>query len=458
MSRIAIRKATVIDATGQAPLVDTTIVVDDAGLISEVGPDGQVSIPSGTQVIDGRGKHVVPGLIDANVHLVAARTPDTLFEYEGRYEELVLEAAELTLKYGVTTVFDSWGPVGPITAVRDSIRRGETVGPNIYCAGNIIGLGGPLSVDFFPVHGTFEAERVARINAVWERGTGTELASMAAEEVADRIGVYIEEARVDFVKWASTDHRASSPGVFYMLSDRQQAAIAQTARSLGKTFQAHTTTVESLKLLVDLDANVLQHGDITLDRPAPEWLLEEIVSKQLPTAALVVTDLHLEWSAATPGVAIHPMRVMADKNQRSLIKQGARLLLTTDGFAYGPRVWNHPGFGSGSLRPTVPDQPVQLGRGHVHWMEGAVERGMSRMEVLRSSTAYVAEAYGVSDHVGTIEPGKLGDLLVLDANPLDDLDAYRKISDVIKQGSVVDRDALAREMTLGVDTVEHPEA
>lgn len=432
-------------------MLNATIVIGESGRIAAIGPDEQVEIPTGAEVLDGRGKFVVPGLMDANVHLVAARTPDALLDYEGRYEKLVIEGAELSLKYGVTSVFDSWGPAGPITAVRDEINAGSRVGPRIQCAGNIIGLGGPLSEDFFPVRGSLEADRVARINAVWERGTGTELASMSAEEVAERVGEYLEATNVDFVKWASTDHRASSPGVFYMLSDRQQAAIATTARQLGRTFQAHTTTVESLRLLTELGADVLQHGDITLDRPIPESLMDEIVARDLPTAALVVTDRHLAWSAATPGVAIHPMRVMADVNQRALIARGARLLLTTDGFAYGPRIWDHPGFSAGTLRPGVPDQPVQLGYSHVNWMRGAVERGMTHMEVLRSATAHVADAYGVFADVGTLEVGKLGDVLVLTSDPLSNVDAYRDIHRILKGGAVLNRELLAQDLDLAVD-------
>lgn len=459
MTGLAVQGATLIDGTGASPLENGTIVIDRDGRITGIGRDAEVRIPAGTEVLDGRGRYVVPGLMDANVHLVATRTPDTLLEFEGRYEELALEAAQLLLKYGITTAFDTWGPAGPLTVVRDAINAGERLGARILCAGNIIGLGGPLSDDFFSVRDVIEDATVKRINSVWEHGTGPELSNMTAEQVGERTAEYLESTGVDFIKWSATDHRSNASGTFYMFTDRQQRAIAETARRCGKTFQAHTTTVESLHLEVELGADVLQHGDLTLDQPIPDELLDRIAERRMPTAALVVTDRHLAWSAKTPAAsAMHRMRIWADINQRQLIARGARLLLTTDGFAYGPRVSEHPGFRAGTLSPETPDLPVQLGYSHLHWMQGAVERGMNTMEVLRSATSHIADAYGVSDIVGTLEAGKLGDLLILGSDPLRNVSAYGDIVHVIKQGRCVDRDELAKDLLLATDLVAagHP--
>src|SRR5690606_20887929 len=154
-----------------------------------------------------------------------------------------LEAAELTLKYGVTTVFDTWGPAEPLTTARDKINSGEAQGSRVYCAGNIIGLGGPLSPDFVDPGVFLERDRVARINEVWTRGTGPELSTMTAEQVGERVEEYIESTGVDFIKWAVDDHN-SAPGSFYLFLDKANRAIVDAARKHGKTVQAHTMTVE----------------------------------------------------------------------------------------------------------------------------------------------------------------------------------------------------------------------
>lgn len=458
MQQLVIANATVIDATGSAPQENCAVFIDEHGNIANITDASSPEVREHVRIYDAQGAYMVPGLMDANVHTVAARTPDSLLEYEGRYETLVLEAAQLLLKYGVTTVFDSWAPVGPVVNVRDAIQRGDERGARIFCAGNILGLGGPLSDDFFGVGNVLSQQTITRINKVWERGTGARLSSLTAEEVGDVVAEYIETTNVDFIKWAATDHRPSTSGVLYMLGDRAQRQIAETARSYGKTFQAHTTTVESLRLLTELDASVLQHGDITLDQPAPSCLIEEIAEKQLATAALIVTDRHLQWSHEhVSHTDMHRMRVIADINQRALIDARAPLLLTTDGFAYGPDISNHPGFRVGTLKPEVPDLPVQLGYSHVFWMEGAIERGLNYMDVLQAATRNIAQAYDIADEVGTIETGKRADLLLLNSNPLENVAAYRDIRDVFQRGVLVERGTLATDLQLGLDVYKYLE-
>lgn len=457
MSALVIRNATVIDATGAAPKPSTTIVIAEDGTIAAIGPDATTSIPQGIEVIDGTGRFVIPGLMDANVHLVGARTTDTLLDFEGRYDELALEAAQLTLKYGVTTVFDTWGPSGPVAQTRDAIKAGTAQGSHIYYSGNIIGLGGPLSMDFVDPGSFLQSDTVARINETWERGTGPLLTSLTSEQLGDRIAQYIEETGVDFVKWASTDH-STAPGNFYMFTDRMQRAIVDTSRRYGKTVQAHTTTVESLRSVVELDVDVLQHGDITAEQTISDELISLIAEKGLPTAALIVTEKHLAWNQTSPATEgeMRDMRAIADVNQRNLIAAGARLMLTTDGFAYGPRITDHPGFRAGTLSPDVPELSIQLGYSHFNWIKGAWEKGMSPMEVLRSSTAYIAEAYRVNDVVGTLEVGKRGDVLVLEQDPMQSHEAYRSIKHVVQSGSVVDREGLAKNLQVASDVIaEH---
>jgi hypothetical protein len=205
-----------------------------------------------------------------------------------------------------------------------------------------------------------------------------------------------------------------------------------------------------LRIEVEVGCDLLQHPDVTEHRPAPGALLDMIAERDIPSAALVVTNRHLEWALAWGDSMSEPRR-MADINQRELIKRGARLLLTTDGFAYGPRIKNHPSFRAGTLKDDVPDLPVQLGRGHLHWLEGALERGMAPMEVLRSATQYIAQAYHVADVVGTLEPGKAADLLILDADPLTDVSAYRQVRSIYQAGALVDRASLGTNLQLASD-------
>src|SRR4051812_738082 len=117
---VAITGATPIDGTGAQPIRDAGIVVSD-GRIASAGKRSAVTIPADAKTIDAAGKFVIPGLMDANVHLVLGSSIEFVVRYEGHYEDLIEEAAQVTLKNGVTTVFDSWGPLQPLLNVRDRI-------------------------------------------------------------------------------------------------------------------------------------------------------------------------------------------------------------------------------------------------------------------------------------------------------------------------------------------------
>lgn len=137
---IAIIGATIIDGNGGAPLESGTIVVQGEK-IAAVGPRSSVRVPPQAHTIDGRGKFVLPGLIDTNVHMSAISGELTYARYWDRLEGLVLRGLQLQLRYGLTTVRDTYGPLLPMITVRDRITRGELVGPRTYLAGNIVGWG-----------------------------------------------------------------------------------------------------------------------------------------------------------------------------------------------------------------------------------------------------------------------------------------------------------------------------
>jgi len=134
----AIVGATIIDGNGDPPLEDGTIVWT-GNRITAVGPSGEVDVPEGATVIDGAGKFVTPGFIDSNVHLSLYGAGETIVRYFDRNAALTLEAAQMQLKHGFTTVRDSYGSLLALMEVRDAIARGDTVGPRMLVAGNIVG-------------------------------------------------------------------------------------------------------------------------------------------------------------------------------------------------------------------------------------------------------------------------------------------------------------------------------
>ncbi len=434
MSKVAIVGGTVLDGTGN-PAADDAVVLIDGERIAAVGPRATTPVPPDATVVEAAGRYVIPGLMDANVHLSSA-LPDTLLEYEGRYEGLVEEAAQVALRAGVTTVFDTWGHLESLVAVRDRINRGEVVGSRMYVAGNIIGFGGPMSSDFYAPGSFLSPRTVSRINAQWEQGVGQELMWETPGEVARRVRDYIGRSGIDFVKYAGCAHVTP----YITFSEPTQKLIVEEGHRAGLTVQAHTLSVESLRMEIEAGADVLQHGNLTRT-PIPDDTIDTVVGKQLPVAALINTEGYLDWVHSLGPV---PMRKafsrQQDANDRRLIEAGARLLLTTDGSVLGPTKLSHPAiapYAGGAVDP-----PYELGESHFRWLVAVTERGLAPMDALLAATSNVAEAYGLSQDLGTLEPGKRADLLILEADPLQDVANYRRIVAVYKDGAAVDRDGL----------------
>lgn len=196
---LAITGGTVIDGTGRPAMADAVVLVRDGRIVS-VGSAREVQLPAAAQRIDARGKFVIPGLMDANLHLYLNGDLESLITFEGRYHEVVIEGAQIALKTGMTTVFDTWGPRAALAKARDMINAGTVVGSRIFLAGNIIGFSGPLSPDFRGQSAAHVSKAFAkRTNDTWEQGTGRELLWMPPDSLRAAIARYAA-LDLDFLK------------------------------------------------------------------------------------------------------------------------------------------------------------------------------------------------------------------------------------------------------------------
>lgn len=272
--QFVIRGATIIDGVTARP-IDGKLIWIENGRIKAVGSNDELQIPAAVESLDARGKFAIPGLMDANVHLMSALRMEDLVRFEDRYEEVIAEAAQIALRSGLTTVFDTWGPRGPLMRVRDQVNSGRIPGSRIYCAGNIIGLDGPFSQDFFPrTLDVASPDLIERVNSLWVENVGPPLTWMTPDQVAREIRVYLEKG-VDFIKYASSDHRAVVPrdSAYLAFSERAQAAIVEEAHRAGVTAQAHAASVEALRVAIEAAADIVQHCNVTAPTPIPEMTL-----------------------------------------------------------------------------------------------------------------------------------------------------------------------------------------
>nr|WP_047169314.1 amidohydrolase family protein [Sphingomonas sp. Y57] len=434
---VIISGATILDGVSDRPIEGKSIWIE-AGRIKAIAGLDELGDQPAAERIDATGKYIIPGLMNANVHLLADVRLENLLLHDGRYEDLIIEAAQVALKRGVTTVFDTWGPRRALIATRDRINAGEMQGSRIFCAGNIIGLDGPCSPDFFPK--TLDVASpaiVERINTAWTDNAGAHLTAMTPEQVREEIRAYLGKG-IDFVKYASSDHRTGSTPIFLVFSDAVQRVIVEEAHRAGTTAQAHSNTVESLRMAVAAGADLIQHGNFTGPTPIPESTFDMMVRGNTACVVFPITRRRLDWAVGC-GEAYSNTVAEANRNVPGLIRAGVTVLLGTDGGLYAPEMASDPHWGK--YMPGE-DCLYDLDQGHIFWLKAMDELGLSPMESLKAATRNVAVAYGKGAELGTLEPGKTADLVILDHDPLMSPDHYRSVHRVIKDGVVVDHAAL----------------
>lgn len=337
------------------------------------------------------------------------------------------------MKSGLTTVFDTWGPRRHLMSVRDKIDAGEILRSRIFCAGNIVGLDGPYSSDFMVKVAEVASESFVRhINAIWVENVGRHLMFLPPDEVAREVRRYIGKG-IDFLKYAANEH--GIPGAFLAFSPPAQAAIVAEAHSAGITAQAHTMTVEGLRMAVEAGCDLIQHANVTGPVPIPQPTLDLMAERHTGAVVFPFTQQRLDWITANVSAGELTTWHASDVNARNLIGSGAPLLLANDGsiippgrFSPGAKSWAWPG----------DDSLVDLESGHFAWFKAMQEKGCPPMAMLKAATRNIAVAYGKGDELGTLERGKIADLLILGQNPLRAAEHYRSIETIIQGGKIID--------------------
>lgn len=468
---IAIVGATIFDGTGADPSAGSIVI--ENGKIVSVG--SRVEVPDNARRIDGRGKYVIPGLIDTNVHISGffQRELFALYAYGekdpyGKYG-YSLEGAQEALKYGVTTILDTYGPLLPLMEVRDRINRGEAIGPRLLVSGNIIGWGGPSSAS--ENHGSPPTAIETAQNNWFIQGTGVDLTAMYPDDVVKAIDRYLDLGP-DFIKIGTTSHDIFPP-ISLTFSPEVHKAIVDAAHARGLSVQVHSGSVEGHRLAVTTGVNIITHADLVnlefrpslikeicksntyfapftnlTSTPENKLLVDRLIAADAESVRAQQAAMQARAKVDNPNRA-HGSRLPdvltntggAEKssmagaivNQQRLIEGGCKIVIGTDSTPMTPSELGLPGF-----LPFYSD----MGTGTLHAIQGLVLAGMSPKEALISATRRGAEATGLIGKVGTLQAGKIADLVILDADPLQDIANIHKISDVMRDGVVIDRKAL----------------
>jgi imidazolonepropionase-like amidohydrolase len=464
---LALVGATVIDGNGGSPLRDATVILGN-GTIAAVGPRSAIRIPAGARTVDASGKFLVPGFVDTNVHLSLYGGMndryETLVRYHDRQPEIVLEAAQIQLKHGVTTVRDSYGMLRPLVAVRDRIAAGAALGPRVLAAGNIVGWSGPYSISFSLTRAQGLTLFQEQMNDEIAQGAGEELMEMSVPELARAIDAYLDKGP-NFIKYGGTSH--FSEPTFIGFSPEAQKTIVERTHARGRMVETHATSPEGLRLALDAGIDGIQHPEMVDGKELADDLIRRIVDRKTVCSMLVNTitgeawEKHLkdraeaekkqaEADKKTParprtsfeerqrandlGVGLEVRRA----NAKKLIAAGALVTVGTDNY------WA----AASELSRTPKPQNQDHGIGTIVGIEGLVELGMTPAQALAAASRNGAIAARTLAESGTIEPNKRADLVLLDADPLADIHNIRKISAIYVRGRLVDRATLPEHRVL----------
>jgi imidazolonepropionase-like amidohydrolase len=475
-SSLAIVGATLIDGNGGGPPVRDAVVVVSGSRITVIGQRGAVTVPPGAKVIDGTGKYLLPGFIDTNVHLSlyggSGDRYESLVRYNPRQPEIVLEAAQIDLAHGVTTVRDSYGMLMPLTQVRDRIATGQAVGARILAAGNILGWSGPYSISFSltPTRGLTLFQE--QMNDAIAQGGGEELMTMTPAQLRVAIDQYLDKGP-DFLKYGGTSHWANPTYIGF--SPEAQRVIVDEAHKRGKSVDIHSTSVEGLRLSLEAGIDVIQHPEIIDGQEMPDELVRVIHDRHIVNSMLVSTMTGEAWQKHVksreefekkraedikkgtvperPRTTLEQRQLDADlgteleirrKNAEKLVKAGCLITVGTDSY------WAAAAELARAPKPVNQDH----GTGTLLAIEGLVELGMTPSQAIVAGTKNGAIASRGETLFGTIEAGKEADLVMLSADPLADIHNIEKVELVIKGGHVIDRQALPQVRVLSAGAVK----
>jgi imidazolonepropionase-like amidohydrolase len=372
---LQISSARMIDGTGAAPLDGVSLLVED-GRIGAIDAGGNGATPSGASRIDVGGRTLMPGLVDAHVHVTAFDMPRVHKGQEPMAAEvrhhLIASGLGRMLRMGITTVRDVGAFGDDLLHARRAVRLGAIPGPRILACGRIVSATSAGGRHFA---------------GMYREADGPDEVRKATREQFRR--------GADFIKLMTTGARSceledSAPA---QMTRAEIATVVDEAHRMGYRVAAHCEGLDGTRLAIEEGVDTIEHG-LELHR-APE-LLDELARSErvlVPTLSCFFNISENHGSCWPPGLVELAERQL-DEAHRTVAAARAAGVPLAMGFDSQPH-------GRSAL------ELVRLCRA-----------GLTPMEGVRAGTAVSAAACGLADHLGSIEPGKAADLLVLDGDPL----------------------------------------
>ena len=374
-----LKNITLIDGTGSNPIGDAILAIRD-GKTLYAGPASGWSDTNEAITLDLGGQFVLPGLIDAHVHLAGSGEADSQFRAEdGAMALKILSNAQKNLAAGITTVRDLGGWNELEFVVREWIQRGEFAGPRLCLAGRFISIT-EAGADYY--------------EGMYRVADGVdEIRKAVREQVrhgADLIKIGVTGAVL-------VEHGV--PGATHFNEDEVQALVEEAGK-FGRRVAAHAHGADGIRKAIRAGVHTIEHGTYLYQDPlAVQWMAEHGI--------FLVPTLKVGWDIIQANDSNIPEWVL-EKNKAT---QGEAQLSLKMAYEAGVPI----AMGSDVGTPLNVHGENGL---EIYWMGQA---GMSGMDAIVAATGNAARALGWEAWIGTLEPGRVADLIVLDSNPLDDL-------------------------------------
>jgi len=389
-----------IDGTGVEPVSPGLVAIAGRRIVY-AGPAAGASNYPGARVIDLPEAALLPGLIDMHVHPTYYWAESDLAPYTQDFDPALsysqvdialLAVANLrsALMSGVTTARDTATVDNIMFDVKRAIRKGRILGPKVYCAGRLV---------------TATAGHCHYLPGLSNQADGPyDFRRAVREEV---------RAGADFIKIANNGAE---------LTREELNAAVDEAHRLGKKVACHTIGAPAERMAIDVGVDTFEHGTPS----------EEELDLALEKGILWVPTLHM-WEdnlVQSERRRRHPDPLVARQAEKEYPGTVAYMERLRESMAYAVKIGLKLGTGTDSFSEDIPFDSL------ADEIRRLVEYGCSPMQSLQAATAWPAEAMGW-DEIGTLEAGKLADLIAVAGDPLVDIQVVKNVPLVVLEGEVV---------------------
>lgn len=450
--QLAVLHVTVIDVTGHAPQADQSVLIENHR-ITALGPSAFVKIPKTFRIVDASGKYLVPGFWDMHVHIAGLNA-------DPAWSKQVL--LPLLLASGITGVRDMGGDLDTLLEWQREIEAGTLLGPHIVASGPFLVGGGRKTAEQYPVANADEAR--AAVLDLKKRGANfIKIISLPSRDAFFAVADECKKQDIAFVGHLPFEISAAEASDAGMRSIEHFLYSAFVLSFSSREAELRPRLVVAEKKGDSAAWEQIAHeADASFSPEKAAALLARLKKNGTwvtPTlASLDITSHPEHWKTDDPLLAFVPP-AMAKQWRESINDEGMKQRAAWLG-RQASNDWKLTGelhragvpllVGSDSLDPFVfPGDSFHLELAQL------VRAGFTNPEALQAATRGAAQFLGREKDFGTLEAGRVADLVLLNANPLEKIENTRRVWAVIRDGAYYDRSALDAQLAQAKEAAAH---